>query len=300
MGVRDELTMQWRTGGTLMRLLLLNIGVFLLIHLIGLLYFMTGNAEPDLTRWLRSTSDLHTLARTPWTVITYMFTHEGVMHLLFNMLMLYFSGRLFGDLLGGKRLLGNYLLGGVAGLALYVISYNTLPVFERFAAGSTILGASAAVMAVFVGIAAYHPDMIVNLMFFGPVRLKYVALVYVLIDLISVRQGANSGGHIAHLGGALYGYLAAGQLRKGHDWSLGFVGLLERISGLFRSARRSPLRVAKSPRERVRVTSDTDWNAGRKAKQERVDAILDKISRSGYDSLTKEEKDFLFRASHEQ
>ena len=300
MGVRDDLAMQWRTGGTLVRLLLLNIGVFLCIHLIGLLYFITGHAEPDLSRWLRSTSDLDSLIRTPWTVITYMFTHEGLMHLFFNLLMLYFSGRLFGDLLGGKRLLGNYLLGGLAGLALYIISYNTLPVFERFAAGSTILGASAAVMAVFVGIAAYQPDMVVNLLFLGPVRLKYVALIYVVIDLISVRQGANSGGHIAHLGGALYGYLAAGQLKKGSDWSGSFVDLLQRIGSVFTFKRGPKLRVAKSGRGRVTVAADADFNAGRKAKQERVDTILDKISRSGYDSLSKEEKDFLFRASHEK
>ena len=300
MGVRDDLAMQWRTGGTLVRLLLVNIGVFLGIHIVGLLYFITGHTEPDLSRWLRSTSDLDTLIRTPWTVVTYMFTHEGLMHLFFNLLMLYFSGRLFGDLLGGKRLLGNYLLGGLAGLALYIISYNTLPAFERFAAGSTILGASAAVMAVFVGIAAYQPDMVVNLLFLGPVRLKYVALIYVVIDLISVRQGANSGGHIAHLGGALYGYLAAGQLKKGSDWSGGFVDLLERIGSVFSFKRGSKLRVAKSGRGRVTVAADTAWNASRKAKQERVDTILDKISRSGYDSLTKEEKDFLFRASHEK
>ena len=300
MTLRDELTMQWRTGGALTRLLLVNIGVFLAIHLVGLLFFLTGNAEPDLTRWLRSTSDLPMLLRTPWTVVTYMFTHEAVFHLFFNMLMLYFGGRLFGDLLGGKRLLGNYLLGGLAGLLLYIISYNTLPAFERFAAGSTILGASAAVMAVFVGIASYQPEMVVNLMFFGGVRLKYLAIIYVVIDLISIRQGGNSGGHIAHLGGALYGHLAAQQLKKGKDWSLGFVRVLDRIGALFTFKRAGRMRVERVSRRKAHAMADAEFHASKRAKQERIDAILDKISRSGYDSLSKDEKDILFRASHEK
>jgi membrane associated rhomboid family serine protease len=300
MGVRDELSMQWRNGGSLVRLLLINVGVFLWIHAIGLVFFIIQYPEPDILRWLASTSDLGRLVRTPWTVITYMFTHYDVFHLFFNMLMLWFSGRLFGDLLGGKRLAGNYILGGLAGLALYIISFNLFPAFTRFAAGSSILGASAAVMAVFVGIAAYAPDLEVNLLFFGRVRLKWLALIYVVIDLISLKQMVNSGGHIAHLGGALYGYLAAMRLkRSGGDWSLAFVQALERMAG-FLPIRSRRLRVAKSGRERVRVMKDEEWNASRRARQERIDAILDKISRSGYDSLTKEERDTLFKASHEK
>lgn len=301
MGVRAELSTQWRNGGSLVRLLLINVGVFLLIHAVGLMFFIVQRPEPDLLRWLASTSDLGLLARSPWTVVTYMFTHYDLFHLFFNMLMLWFSGRLFGDLLGGKRLAGNYLLGGLAGLALYIISFNLFPAFTRFAAGSSILGASAAVMAVFVGIAAYSPDLVVNLLFFGQVRLKWLALIYVAIDLISLKQMSNSGGHIAHLGGALYGYLAAVQLKRGGgDWSLAFVLGLERIAGLVPRFKRERMRVARGGRPRVRVMRDEEWNASRRARQERIDAILDKISRSGYDSLSKEERDTLFKASHEK
>ena len=124
MGLRDELSTQWRNGGSLVRIILINVGVFLWIHAIGLIYFLFQRPEPDLLRWLMSTSDLGRLARTPWTVITYMFTHFEVFHLLFNMIILWFGGRLFADLLGGKRLTGNYNLGGLSGLALYIISFN--------------------------------------------------------------------------------------------------------------------------------------------------------------------------------
>lgn len=293
-GLRNDLMTQWRTGGMLTRLILINVGVFLTFHLIGLIFFLFGTAEPDLMRWLMSTSHLPTLATRPWTVLTYMFLHGDLFHIFFNMLVLYFAGRIFQDLLGGRRLLGNYLLGGLLGLALYVLAYNTLPVFQRFAMGSSILGASAAVMAVFIGIAAYRPDLVVNLLLLGPVRLKYIALVYVVIDLISIRHGANSGGHIAHLGGALYGFVSARQLARGNDWSLRFVELLDRIAGSFRRRKGSRLRVSHRSAQRSRREAE-----GRREKQARVDAILDKISRSGYDSLSKEEKDFLFRASND-
>ncbi|MBL7941104.1 MAG: rhomboid family intramembrane serine protease [Flavobacteriales bacterium] len=297
MGLQDDLRTQWRSGGMVVRLILINVAVFVVLHLVDLPFWLANAQPPDVLRWLKSTSDVYTLLYTPWTVITYMFTHWDLMHIFFNMLVLWFAGRMFEDLLGGRRMLGNYLLGGISGFALYMISYNFFPVFARFSEGSTILGASAAVMGVFIGIAAYRPEMEVQLLLFGRIKLKWIALIYVFIDLISIRQGGNSGGHIAHLGGALYGYMASVQLRKGNDWSLGFVDLLDKL--------RSPFVRNKGPRMRVEkrfvrstVTKDAEFNAGKREKQARVDAILDKISRAGYDSLSKEEKDFLFKASN--
>lgn len=278
------------------RLVLINIAVFLLLHLVDLPFWLANKQPLDLVEWMKSTSDMHRLVRTPWTVVTYMFTHWDLLHLFFNMLVLWFAGRLFEDLLGGRRMLGSYLLGGLAGLVLYQLSYNLLPVFARFTEGSTILGASAAVMAVFVGIAAYRPDMEVQLLLFGRVKLKWLALIYVFIDLISIRQGGNSGGHIAHLGGALYGYLASVQLRKGNDWSLTVVNFLDKLRSPFKRNKTGRLRVEKKF-SRSTVMQDASYNANKRDKQARVDAILDKISRSGYDSLSKEEKDFLFKAS---
>jgi membrane associated rhomboid family serine protease len=296
MALQQDIRTQWHTGGTLVRLIMLNIGVFLVLRLVDLAFFLFGAEGPDLVRWLMSTSDPALLLRTPWTPITYMFAHWDLFHLFFNMLVLWFIGRMFEDLLGGKRLLGNYLLGGLSGLLLYILSYNFLPAFERFAQGSTILGASGAVMAVFVGLATYRPDLQVHLLLFGAIRLKWLALIYVAIDLISIRQGGNSGGHIAHLGGALYGFLASQQLSKGRDWSLSLANALDRVSGLFARNSGGRMRVAKHPGARNAGQASVPRNAAREA-QARIDAILDKISRSGYDSLSKEEKDLLFKAS---
>lgn len=276
------------------RLILINAGVFVALHLINLPFWAMRQQGPDILGWLWSTSNLSELLFRPWTVITYMFTHWGFGHIFFNLLMLWFMGRLFEDLLGGKRVLGNYLLGGFSGFLFYLVSYNLLPVFDGHAATSTILGASASVMAVLVGIAAYRPDYEVRLLLFGTVRLKWIAVVLVVIDLVSVQEGQNSGGHLAHLGGALYGYLASMQLRKGNDWSLGFVNGLERVTGIFRSTKGPRLRVEKA--FAGRKMSDAAFNQRKNDHQARIDSILDKISRSGYDSLSKDEKDFLFKA----
>jgi membrane associated rhomboid family serine protease len=308
MGLMDELRQQWRTGGALIRLVLVNALVFvalLLMHLV--LIPIAGDrmiaevwSEVYVMHWLQSTYVWGDVLFRPWTVITYMFVHLDFFHVFFNMLMLWLSGRLFMDLLGGKRLVGNYLLGGLAGWLFYALAYNYIPGIRGQGDGSDILGASASVMAVFIGIAAYRPDMVVSLLIFGEVRLKWIALIYLVLDLVSIRQGNNSGGHLAHVGGALYGYLAATQLKKGSDWSGAFMDQLQRIGSLFTRRKGPRLRLEKMDHRKVRVLQDSDFNATKRAKEERVNAILDKISRSGYDSLSKEEKDFLFRASHEQ
>jgi membrane associated rhomboid family serine protease len=243
-------------------------------------------------QWLRSTSDLGALLLKPWTVFTYMFVHTGLGHIFWNMMLLWFGGRLFRDLLGDKRLLGNYLLGGLSGFALFALSQNLLPGFHG-GLHAGIQGASAAVLSVFVGIAAYRPDMVVHLILIGPVKLMYVAAVFVLLDLVGIGSG-DGVAHEAHIGGALYGLLSSLQLKQGRDWSLGFVELLERLWP-FR-ARKARMRVEKSF-TRSTPRSDARYNADKREKQARVDNILDKISRSGYDSLSKEEKDYLFKAS---
>lgn len=300
----EEFKRQWRSGSVMVRLILINVVVFLALVLTYLLLLpVAGNgplaeAMRDLyvVQWLRSTADLELLLRRPWTVITYMFTHTGLGHIFWNMLMLWFGGRLFEDLLGGRRLLGNYLLGGIAGFALYAVLSNLMPALNGGADGSAILGASAGVISVFVGIASYQPHMLVNLFIFGPVKLMYVAAVFVLLDFVGIGSG-DGVAHEAHIGGALYGLLAAQQLRRGSDWSLGFVNALDGMLGFFTGKRGPRMRVEKRF-DRSSKRSDADYNVAKKEKQARVDAILDKISRSGYDSLSKEEKDFLFKAGN--
>lgn len=293
----EELKRQWRTGGMVIRLILLNVAVFLVLRLINLPFWAMGQSGPDILSWLWSTSNLSALLHRPWTVVSYMFTHWGFGHIFFNLLLLWFMGRIFEDLLGSKRVLGNYLLGGLSGFALYAIGYNLLPVYARAVEVSTIHGASASVMAVLVGIAAYTPDYEVRLLLFGTVRLKWIALVLFVIDLVSVQESANSGGHLAHIGGALYGYAASMALKRKRgagDWSLAFVNGLERFFGFFKLKRGPRMRVEKPFSGKRR--SDSDFNAAKRDQQARIDAILDKISRSGYDSLSKEEKDILFKA----
>ena len=303
MALQNDLRMQWRTGGMVVRLILLNIAVFLgllAVYLILLPVAGSGHGATMLrdiyvVQWLRSTADLGTLITRPWTVFTYMFTHTGLGHLFWNMLLLWFGGRMFQDLLGGKRLLGHYLLGGISGLALFVITQNALPGLHGGGAGSGIMGASAGVVSVFIGIAAYRPDMIVNLLLIGPVKLMYVAAVLLLLDFVGIGSGDDVA-HEAHIGGALYGYIASRQLIKGRDWSLGFITFFEKLRSPFSRSKRPKMRVEKSY---ANATSARMANAqaSKREKQARVDVILDKISRSGYDSLSKDEKDFLFKAS---
>jgi membrane associated rhomboid family serine protease len=298
MGLRRDIGGQWYSGGMVVRLIMINAGVFLFLRVFDLLFWLVGVESPNVVQWLSSSSHLPTLITKPWSVVTYMFTHWDLFHIFFNLLILWFIGRIFEDLLGPRRLLGNYILGGFMGLALFIISYNLFPVFQRFSTGMSILGASAGVMGVFIGLAAYRPDLELHLLIFGRVKLKWLALIYVFIDLISIRNEVNSGGHIAHLGGALYGYLAARQLSLGNDWSLGFINGIERLLRPFRGNKTAVPKMRVEKRfARSTVTNDAAFNTARRDKQARVDAILDKISRSGYDSLSKEEKDFLFKAS---
>ncbi|MDQ3102047.1 MAG: rhomboid family intramembrane serine protease, partial [Bacteroidota bacterium] len=213
---------QWRSGGMLVKLIMINAGVFLFLRLFDLVFFLSGSEGPDIAIWLMSSSDLSELAHKPWSIITYMFTHWSLGHIFWNLLILYFIGRIFEDLLGPRRMLGNYLLGGIVGLALFILSYNLFPVF-RTMTGSPILGASAGVMAVLIGLATYRPDLELHLLIIGAVKMKWIALAIVLIDLISIRESGNSGGHIAHIGGAIYGFLAGRQLIRGNDWSMDVV-----------------------------------------------------------------------------
>ncbi|MCC6839358.1 MAG: rhomboid family intramembrane serine protease [Flavobacteriales bacterium] len=301
MSITDDIRYQWRSGGMLKKLLIVNIAVFLAIWLVELLgwLFNAKGLSYVLLFQLMGTSDPAQLLLKPWTPLTYMFTHQAPMHLFWNMVMFWFSGQIFRDILGDKRLLGNYLLGGLAGYAFYALG-ALMPAHLALASNGPILGASAAVMSVFIGVATYRPDMLVNLFLLGPVRLQYVALAVLALDLIAIRGGSNTGGHLAHLGGALYGFLAARQLRQGTDWSGSLVDRLERIRQFFRRKRGPRMRVEKAPGQRHGNRTDADFNLARKQKQERIDAILDKISRSGYDSLSKAERDFLFKSGNEQ
>lgn len=293
MSIIDDLKHQYKTGTTLVKFIFINVAVFVLVHIIGLIiYFFTGVPGSELVAyWLSLPADLEQLLYRPWTIITYMFLHTGFIHLAFNMLILYFGGQIFLQFLDSKKLLGTYLLGGIAGGILYILSFNLFPVFTPIVKGALALGASASVMAVLIAIAAYVPNFSVRLVLIGEVKLKYIALFYIVMDIISIPNG-NAGGHLAHLGGAFFGFYFAYQLRNGKDITVGINRLLNYLSALFSGKRKMKV-VYKKP---GKTKSDMEYNAQKKANQEKIDEILDKISKSGYDSLSKDEKAILFDA----
>lgn len=294
MTIIDDLKQQYKTGTALIKFIFINVAVFVLVHIIGLLiYFFTGVPGSSMVAsWLALPADIGQLILKPWSIITYMFLHEGFLHIAFNMLILYFGGQIFLQFLDAKKLIGTYILGGISGGLLYILTFNIFPVFSGIVSGALALGASASVMAVLIAIAAYVPNYTVRLLFLGNVKLKYIALFYVIMDIISIPQG-NSGGHIAHLGGAFFGFYFVYRLRSGKDITVGVNRLLNYIAHLFSSKRKMKV-VYKNP---GKTKSDVAYNAQKAANQQKIDAILDKISKSGYDSLTKEEKAILFDAS---
>jgi membrane associated rhomboid family serine protease len=215
-----------------------------------------------------------------WTPFTYMFLHNGVFHILFNMLWLFWMGRIFEEFLNSKKLTFVYLAGGLAGAFLFIVSYNFLPAFSNQVMFATAVGASAAVTAIIVATATLLPDYTISLLLFGPVKLKWIALIYIVLDIISL-AGANAGGHMAHLGGAIFGFFYIKSLQNGRDWSKPFINLFK-------------------PRKKLKVVSknyNKPYQENIHPDQKTIDEILDKISQSGYDKLTKREKEILFRAS---
>jgi membrane associated rhomboid family serine protease len=286
MSVIDDLKRNLRgTYGTLIRIILINSAVFLLANILVHIVKLNLNslyADPyreaymRVSEWTDLPGSLNKLPTHFWTIFSYMFTHYELLHLVFNMLFLYSIGRIFTDLLGGARLFGIYLMGGIAGGIVFILSDNLI-----FSGNSQLEGASAGVMAVVVAAAFYKPDYTLHLLLFGEVKLKWLALIsFILTTLLNFSD--NFGGKAAHLGGAILGMLYGLQMRKSTNFMEGFMNL-------FRPAKHK-LRVA---HKRSHKVNDDFYNTNRSVLRKRVDEILDKISRSGYDSLSKEEKDFL-------
>jgi len=271
------------------KLIYINVGVFLLFSILGVFSFMFQfNLSPVLDQ-LYLPAENSKLLSQPWAFITYMFLHNGFLHLLFNMVWLHFAGKIFLQYLNPKQLLSTYLLGGVSGGLIFIIAYNYIPALAIYTENAQALGASAAVLAIMVAIATYTPNYSVRFPFIGIVKLKHIAIFSVMLDLLSIPKG-NAGGHIAHLGGALFGYLYIKQLQKGNDFSIGFTKWMNNISNLFKP--KSKLKTVHK-----RKKTDTQFNTEKSAQQIAVDIVLEKISKSGYESLSKEEKATLFSAS---
>jgi membrane associated rhomboid family serine protease len=288
----------FKNNSTLIKLIYANLAVFIGIKVLVLPFWLMQinlSADQFALNWLAVPADLGQLLVTPWTVFSYMFLHLGFFHILSNMLWLYFLGQLFVEFLGERKLWTVYIAGGLAGALLYILFFNLFPVFHDIMPISKALGASASVMAIVVAVGTYAPNFSIRLLFLGNVKLKYIAIFSFVIDVISI-SNSNSGGHIAHIGGAALGFFFARQWRSGKDITAWVNTATEFVKAIFSSSKKSRMKVKyKSSGKRAQ---DTSYKSRKKEEQDRVDEILDKISRSGYDSLTKAEKDFLFRASN--
>lgn len=272
----------FQSGNPLYFFIAVNVLVFITVNALSLFTALRFTAIPlasYLLSWLQLPAAFEAWVYKPWTLVTYMFTQKGLFHILFNMLWLFWMGMIFLDFLKKRQFIFIYLAGGLFGGILYLLAYNLIPVFHEDAFRTVMIGSSASVSAVVFATATLLPDYTIRMLFFGNVKLKYLALAFIVIDVLAI-AGFNAGGSIAHIGGALLGYVYIKQLRAGHDWSR----LLNR-----RKNRR--LRVVRNE------APTSSYEEPLVPNQEVIDRILDKISQSGYDSLTKAEKEALFKAS---
>ena len=292
MNIIDEIKESFRKGNVLHKLIYLNLGLFLTVQIVRIILFLSDSYGlfEDFLNYLAVPANLDVLARRPWTLVTYMFLHVDFIHILFNLLWLFWFGTVFIQELGLKKLLSTYLLGGLAGGLLYVIFYNVFPVFDQVRENSIALGASASVMAVVVAAATYQPNKRMHLILIGPVRIVYIALVMFIFTSL-VDFSVNTGGKIAHIGGALMGFLFAYYYKQGKDISRGFDRMMDRMATWFKPGKQ------KMKVTHKRSANDIEYNKEKADEQKDIDAILDKISKGGYDSLSSKEKELLFKMS---
>lgn len=288
-----DLKESFKRGNIFIQLIYINAGIFLITTLTKVL-LQLFNRSTEFFDLLALPASFDRFLHQPWSILTYMFMHAGFLHILFNMLWLYWFGALFLNAFSAKHLRGVYVLGGICGGLLYMIAYNTFPYFSNAIEGSVLVGASASVLAIVAATAYREPNYPVRLLLFGTIRLKYLALVVIGIDLLFITSD-NAGGHIAHLGGALAGLWFAASLTKGMDITSWINKVIDAIASLFN--RKSWKRKPKMKVHYGTHQKDYDYNANKKAQSDEVDRILEKLKKSGYDSLTTEEKKNLFDAS---
>ena len=309
----EDIKKSWTAGGMLYRLIWVNVGVFVLINLAFIFTKLTGiqlseNVSGGFS--LFATADLLTLIYRPWSILTHMFAHKEIFHLLFNMMLLWWMGRMYVSVVGPRRLLSTYIMGGLSGFFIYALSVNILPGL-RMEEISYACGASAAIMAIFTATATLNPTKKIPFFLFGSVELKYIAMGYVLFDYFGIMgdSGVETGVRIAHLGGAAFGYFLIVFSRKGINLVRWLEVIIDMImssiptssNNSFRNSFSKKFSFTKSIRKKPKSTrppkSDDDFNSDRKEREDKLDLILEKISRHGYDHLTKEEKKFLFNQS---
>lgn len=283
-----------------MKLVYLNIAIFLLLRIVGVICFFIGYDPMIFLHWIELPSSIEALIHMPWTLLTYMVAHYDVLHILFNMLVLYWFGTMFLDFFTPKHFVGLYILGGLGGGILYLLAYM-LPTLTH--THTWLIGASASVMAIVIGIAVKAPHYKINLLFLGPISLKWIAIAYVIIDILSI-TGNNMGGHIAHLGGAITGAVFTILINKGIDITHPINWAIDQLINIYESIENASLKNKIKNNKQSKNTTNASshckqQSSGTISQEDEValDIILDKIKKSGYASLTEEEKRRLFQVS---
>jgi len=280
MSIIKDLKYRYNTGNIVEKLIYLNVALFICTLLISVLQGLYKGEMNFIMEWFSLDNDINTLFRKPWSILSYGFLHAGFLHILMNMIVLYFIGNLFLEYFTEKQLLNFYILGTLFGGIFFLFSQNYFPLFEG--KSTVLVGASAGISAIFIGITTYMPNYQIKLRFIGFVKLWYLAAFWIGLDILGL-IGSNAGGHFAHLGGALFGFIYVSRASKKE------ISFLNNLWGMFSSKNKKMKTVYKSSTKRKNNVNNTNSN------QVKIDAILDKISKSGYDTLTKEEKDFLFK-----
>jgi membrane associated rhomboid family serine protease len=287
MGVVDEIKLSFKNGSYLTKLIYINLAIWIMIRVAFVAFMFSGSDGSQILRWLELPASFELFITRPWTLITYMFLHIEFLHILFNILWLYWFGKIFLEYHNQRRLLSLYLLGGLSGGLVFMLAYNLVPVFKGSVLFTQLLGASASVIAIMMAIAVYVPNHVIHLVFIGPVKIKWIALVSIILYIISL-SGSNAGGNFAHLGGALWGWLYMSQLMSGRDIAAGFNKIADKFF--------SWMKPGKKLKVKYNIPNpDYEYNRRKSYQQAEINRILDKIGKSGYDSLTMEEKDTLFK-----
>lgn len=286
MAIWDEIKASFRRGSVVTRLIYVNLAVFLIFRIIYVIFFLTGMKFP-LIQIFEIPGSFMQLLRQPWSLITYMFLHFDFIHIIFNLLALFWFGRIFLSYYDQRQMLSLYFVGGLAGGLLYVLAYSLIPVFSRNGI-SYMLGASASIIAILMAAAFTEPNRKINLFLIGAVPLKYLALAMIIMYIIGIST-SNAGGNIAHLGGVFAGWSFVYFIRRGKDITSWLSKIIDWIAGLFKPRKKIRIVHKQPPRD------DYEYNRQRAADHDELNRILDKIAEQGYESLSKHEKETLFK-----
>lgn len=296
--ILEEIKQSFNKGNYLTRLIYINAGVFLVVQLLSIVFYLLDISNIWFT-YLELPAFFHTLMKQPWSIITYMFMHRDLIHLIFNLLALYWFGKIFIDYFSQKQLVGLYILGGIGGAIFYLIAYNITNTFQYNIFFSYLIGASASVMAIIFALVRYIPDEEINLALIGPVKLKYLGIGMLILDIIGTTSG-NAGGSIAHIGGAVTGYLFGHlMVNSGKDITEPINKLITWVNDFFKRNKKPKFTIHKNTSK-----TDEEWNIEnnnrKRENNEEIDRILDKIKKTGYANLSDEEKKKLFDLSNKQ